>query len=501
VNSVVDAVITIDKEGVIESFNASAERIFGYTAAEAIGQNVNLLMPEPDSSHHDSYITKYLQTGQVKVIGYKRESRGKRKDGTVFPMDLALGQFLAGDKKMFTGVIRDITKSKRLEQQLQLAQKMEAIGRLAGGVAHDFNNILMAIMGDCELMLHDLPADDWLSKNIQQVLENAQRGASLTKQLLAFGRKMVIKPTILDLNAVLRNMEKLMSRLIGEHIELVTIIEPNLGRIQADAGQMEQVIMNLAINARDAMPKGGKLTIETNNVDLTELDLQQNNDLQLGSYVMVIIRDTGTGIAAENLPYIFEPFFTTKGIGEGTGLGLSTVHGVVKQSGGHIIVESEVGRGTAFKVYFPRLPHVVESHLTPISPLAVTAGGSEIILVVEDEASVRLIIQRLLAKRGYHVITASYGQEALTLCEQTQPKIDLIITDIMLPQGMTGRELVERLKLQYPQLRVLFMSGYADDIVNQQDLLRSEVGFLQKPFALADLNQKVRQLLDQKVTL
>jgi len=499
VNSVVDAIITIDEQGVIESFNASAERIFGYMAVEAIGQNIKLLMPEPDSRQHDGYISHYLQTGQAKLIGHKREALGKRKDGSVFPMDLALGEFLAGNKRMFTGAIRDITESKRLEQQLHLAQKMEAIGRLAGGVAHDFNNILMAIMGDCELMLQDLPGDNWLQKNIQQVLENAQRGANLTKQLLAFGRKMVIKPTLLDLNAVLANMEKLMRRLIGEHIELVTIIEPNLGRIQADAGQMEQVILNLAINARDAMPKGGKLTIQTANVELTELELRQNSDLQVGSYVMVTILDTGTGIAAENLPYIFEPFFTTKGVGEGTGLGLSTVHGVVKQSGGHIMVQSQVGQGTTFKVYFPRLQHVAKDSAPTTSPLVVATGGHETILVVEDELSVQLIIQRLLAKRGYQVITASYGKEALNLCQQTQPKIDLIVTDIMLPKGMTGRELVEQLKPQYPQLRILFMSGYADDIVNQQDLQTGGVGFLQKPFALADLTKKVRYLLDQNV--
>jgi PAS domain S-box-containing protein len=490
---VVYGVITIDEYGLIESFNIAAEKIFGYHADEIIGKNIKLLLP-------NSLVT-YWQPQQSKIIGRNQEVLGQRKDRTIFPVELAISEFYLGQRRMFTGVLRDITESKQLEKQLQQSQKLEAIGRLAGGIAHDFNNILMAITGDCELILSDLPNNSLLYEEIGQIKENADRGAALTKQLLAFGRKLVVKPTVLNLNTVIINVEKLLRRLIGEDIELVTRTVPELGQVKADAGQIEQVVMNLAINARDAMPQGGTLTIETGNVEITP----QNSfpDLKPGSYVTLTVRDTGTGIPAHDLPYIFEPFFTTKEVGKGTGLGLATVHGIVRQAGGHIDVDSQINRGTAFIMYLPQSTDSITDSTTGSSSHSQTefgnksnVKGEETILLVEDEASVRLVVQKLLNKSGYNVLTAGYGQEAINKFREYAGTIDLLVTDVIMPQGMTGRELAEHLLSEHPDIKILFMSGYTDDIVSPQDLMRPGMAFLQKPFALDELARKVKDMLE-----
>ncbi len=384
-------------------------------------------------------------------------------------------------------VIQDITERKHLEEQLRQSQRIEAVGRLAAGVAHDFNNVLMAISGDCELLLDELSLADPFYEDIEHIKQNAERGAALTKQLLAFGRKMVINPQVLNLNEILVNMGKLISRFVGEDIDLVMTTDPALGYIKAEIRQIEQIVMNLAINARDAMSQGGKLTIQTTNVNLSD-----------GAYIKLAVSDTGTGIQPEHLPYIFDPFFTTKEVGKGTGLGLATVHDIVKQNGGTIAVDSALGQGTTFQVCFPRI-EVKENNSRPIPSLSATPTdrASETILVVEDEVGVSMVVRKLLRKKGYHILTASNGQDALAVCQNYTGLIHLLITDMVMPKGLNGQELAERLKLLYPAIKVLFMSGYTDNDLFQQKMLKPGLAFLQKPFALDDLAQKVRQLLNE----
>jgi two-component system, cell cycle sensor histidine kinase and response regulator CckA len=387
------------------------------------------------------------------------------------------------------------TERKKLEGQLRQAQKMEAIGQLTGGIAHDFNNMLTVIVGYSDLMLQKLRADDPLRSEVEQVKEAGVRASLLTRQLLAFSRKQVLQPRVLDLNAILTNMDRMLQRLIGEDIGLVTVPEPGLWRVHADPGQIEQVIMNLAVNARDAMPQGGKLTIETANVQLDDAYAREHVFVKPGPYVMLAVSDTGCGMDAETQAHIFEPFFTTKEPGKGTGLGLSTVYGIVKQSEGYVWVYSEVGRGTAFKIYLPRVEAVAEA-VEPSREAARTVRGSETILLVEDDNPVRKLIHSTLHAYGYTVLEAHHGKHAIQVCEQHAGPIHLMVTDVVMPE-MRGRELAERLKPSHPTMKVLFMSGYTDrGIVHHGELVQG-TAFLQKPFTPDALARKVREVLDE----
>src|SRR5437879_1802067 len=383
---------------------------------------------------------------------------------------------------------------KKLEEQLRQAQKMEAIGQLTGGIAHDFNNMLTVIIGYSELMLQRLKADDPLRSEVEQVKEAGVRASLLTRQLLAFSRKQVLQPRVLDLNAVLTNMDRMLQRLIGEDIDLVTVPAPGLGRVLADPGQIEQVIMNLAVNARDAMPQGGKLTIETANVELDDAYARQHGPVQSGPYVMLAVSDTGCGMDAETQARIFEPFFTTKEPGKGTGLGLSTVYGIVKQSEGYVWVYSEVGRGTTFKVYLPMVEGAVETVEPGVTPTR-TVRGSETILLVEDDHAVRVLARSVLQAHGYSVLEASQGKEALLLSGQHEGPIHLMVTDTVMP-GMSGRDLSECLKPSRPNMKVIFMSGYTDKAIIHHGELAPGTAFLQKPFTPDALALKVRGVLD-----
>ena len=383
---------------------------------------------------------------------------------------------------------------KKLEEQLRQAQKMEAIGQLTGGIAHDFNNMLTVIIGYSELMLQRLKADDPLRSEVEQVKEAGVRASLLTRQLLAFSRKQVLQPRVLDLNAVLTNMDRMLQRLIGEDIDLVTVPAPGLGRVLADPGQIEQVIMNLAVNARDAMPQGGKLTTETANVELDEAYARQHGPVQPGPYVMLAVSDTGCGMDAETQARIFEPFFTTKEVGKGTGLGLSTVYGIVKQSSGDIWVYSEPGRGTTFKIYLPWVEGAVDTVEPGVAP-ARDVRGSETILLVEDDVGIRRLVRQVLAERGYWVLEAIHGTHAIQISEQHTVPIHLLVTDVVMP-GMSGRELAEHLKPSRPNMKVLFMSGYTDKAIVHHGELDPGTAYLQKPFTPDALAREVREVLD-----
>ena len=424
------------------------------------------------------------------------ELRWKRKDGRVITVRLSGSCFKdeSGEPLGFEMIAEDVSERRALEEQLRQSQKMEAVGRLAGGIAHDFNNLLTVIKGYSELMLDELGSADPLRAEVDEIKKAADRAATLTRQLLAFSRQQVLAPKVIDLNTVVSNMDKLLHRLLGEDIDLFTVLEPGLGRVKADPGQVEQVIMNLAVNARDAMPQGGKLTIETANIDLDENYARDHVAVKPGTYAMLAVTDTGVGMTEKVKSRIFEPFFTTKEVGKGTGLGLSTVYGIIKQSGGYIWVYSEVGIGSTFKVYLPCVDAPVEVPFSNGSqPL--TRRGYETVLLVEDEDGVRALMRQVLHKHGYNVLEARHGGEALLMCERHQGKIDLLLTDVVLEQ-MSGRELAERLLKVRPEMKVLYVSGYADDAIVHHGVLNAGMAFLQKPFTTEALARKIRYVLD-----
>jgi signal transduction histidine kinase/CheY-like chemotaxis protein len=381
----------------------------------------------------------------------------------------------------------------RTQEQLTQAQKMEAVGRLAGGVAHDFNNLLSIITGRSSLLLNRLDGDSGLQRHVELIQKTAGRAADLTRQLLAFSRKQMLQPKVFDLNGLVGSFGTMLRRLIGEDIDLMTVLGPALTPVKADPGQVEQVLMNLVVNARDAMPRGGRVTIETANVVLDASDAARHPDVQAGPYVLLAVSDTGTGMDTATLGHMFEPFFTTKGPGKGTGLGLATVYGIVKQSGGHVAVYSEVGHGTTFKIYLPAIAQALTTseEPAPSSP----PRGSETILLVEDEAELRELLAEVLEDHGYAVLRAGDGGEAVTLCAERERPIDLLLTDVIMP-GMSGRELVDRVQPLRPAMKVLYMSGYTDGAIVHHGVLERGIAFIQKPFAPPAIAHKVREVLD-----
>ncbi len=409
------------------------------------------------------------------------------------------GRFVSDDKGKqigWQGVMLDITETKSLEEQLKQAQKLESVGRLAGGIAHDFNNMLTAINGYSELTLRALEGDNPLRRNIEEIKKAGERSALLTQQLLAFSRQQVLQPVVIDLNEIVTDTVKMLERMIGEDVQLVIVLKPKTGLVNVDPGQLSQIIMNLAVNARDAMPQGGRLTIETANVLLEPADAKQKVGILPGDYVMLAVCDTGHGIDDKIRQHIFEPFFTTKEFGRGTGLGLATVYGIVKQSGGNIEVDSKAGDGTTFRIYLPRIAE--QSEAAEIKDtLADLPSGTETIFLVEDEDLVRNLSKEILETCGYTIIEARNGLEALEICENGDCKIDLLITDVVMPQ-MGGRELAEKLIEKLPNLQILFTSGYTDNAMARHGVIRTSTNFIQKPFTYDTLAHKVRELLDAK---
>jgi nitrogen-specific signal transduction histidine kinase/ActR/RegA family two-component response regulator len=389
-------------------------------------------------------------------------------------------------------LLRDITRQRRLEQQLSQAQKMEAIGRLAGSVAHDFNNLLSVILTYSQMLIGDMNAVDPLRQDIEAIKKAGEKAADLTRQLLVFGRKQVLAPRTVDLNELVRESETMLRRLLREDVELVVFAEQTLSKVRVDPTQIDQVIMNLTINARDAMPQGGKLTIEIKNVFLEEAQFKEPSEFARGHYVMLAVSDTGTGMDKLTQARIFEPFFTTKAMGKGTGLGLATVFGIVQQSGGNISVDSELGRGTTFKVYFPVAEGADTQVIAAVEPT--TLQGTETVLLVEDQDEVRKVAQLILHRYGYKVIEARNAGEAWLSCERQGP-IHLLLTDVVMPQ-MSGKELADRLLKMRPEMKVLFMSGYTDNAIVHHGILDDGIAFLQKPLVPDVLARRIREVLD-----
>jgi PAS domain S-box-containing protein len=469
--------------------NPAWERVTGYSRAEAIGRTPSLVNSGRQSPEFYRDMWAALARGEL----WSGALVNRRKDGSLYDEVAAIFPVrdTSGQLANYVGLLRDVTHERQIEEQFRQSQKMEAVGRLAGGVAHDFNNLLTVISGRCQLLLHRLGRDNAVSHDIDLILKTANRAASLTRQLLAFSRKQVLSMQVLDLNAVVTNLQKMLRPLIGEDIELVTSLDPALGRVKADPGQIEQVVVNLAVNARDAMPRAGRITIETANADATDPALPVGAGP--GPWVRLTMSDTGDGMDAETMSHIFEPFFTTKGVEKGTGLGLSTVYGIVKQSGGEVVVESQVGQGARFRVYLPRVDETMEPVDRPAAPAS--RGGKETILLVEDEPDVRVLTRELLESEGYTVLEASSAGEALRMAAAHTARIHLVLTDVVMPQ-MDGRQLVERLRTMRSEIASLYMSGYTEDAVLRYGVMSAQTAFLGKPFTADALTRKVRAVLD-----
>jgi signal transduction histidine kinase/CheY-like chemotaxis protein len=394
---------------------------------------------------------------------------------------------------LFRDITRQRAERKRLEERLTQSQKLEVVGRLAGGIAHDFNNLLTAILGYANLVAMGLDEHDPLRSSMEEIISAAERAAVLTRQLLAFSRKQVLRPRVIDLNGLIAGLERMLVRVVGEDVRLVTRLAADAGRVEADPGQLEQVLLSLVANARDAMPRGGELAIETSNVDFDPSEAAQQGEARPGRHVRIAVSDTGVGMSRDVLDHLFEPFFTTKPSGAGTGMGLAAVYGVVRQSGGHLTVASEPGRGSVFTIFLPRVEAAVAALAVAERPAP--AGGKETILLAEDEDGVRRLLRRLLEEQGYRVLEAASGGEALTVVERHAGSLDLVVTDVVMP-GMGGREMVARLLERRPGLRVIYISGYTDEAVLQHGVLTPGTAFLEKPFSPAELALLVRRVLD-----
>ncbi|MGE5568334.1 MAG: PAS domain S-box protein [Rhodospirillales bacterium] len=484
------AIIAMDFEGRVKSWNCAAQRMFGWTEQEVLGQ-VFPAVPENDQEFFRANLNR-ARRGET-LSGIERQRR--RKDGSL--IDVALWNTVqrdaSGNPAGVISVIADITERRHLEEQLRHSQKMEAVGRLAGGVAHDFNNLLTVVTGFSQLLLDGMQEDDPRRPPLEEILKAGNRAAGLTNQLLAFSRKQMIRPAVIDLNRVVTDTESMLRRLIGEDIELKLVLEPELRSVRADPGQIQQVLVNLAINARDAMPQGGVLTVKTSNETLRENDLTDHPELRPGPYALLTVADTGEGMDETTRARLFEPFFTTKGLGRGTGLGLSTVYGIIKQSGGDIAIWSEPGRGAIFRIYLPGL----ESATDPPSEAEQSSNqveGSETVLLAEDEPGVRNMVRQVLKTHGYSVHVASDGRDALQLYTKLSRKVDLLLTDVVMPQ-MNGHELARELTAIQPDLKVVYMSGYAEHVLMQYGVSQEGAAFLKKPFTPQELRLKVREAL------
>jgi PAS domain S-box-containing protein len=490
VQSAVYGIYRSSVDGRFLDVNPALIHMLGYDSAD------ELLKLDPqrevfvEPAEHERLLQEFHRTGCLDSA----EVRWKRKDGSVITVRLsgrAATELDEADQALEI-IAEDVTERRALEDQFRQAQKMEAVGRLAGGVAHDFNNLLMVVSGYTEVLMEALDQNDPLLVKVQAIQQAADRATTLTRQLLAFSRKQLLELKVVDVNSIVADMERLLRPLIGENIDLTTKLTPNVGHTRADAGQLEQVIMNLVVNAKDAMPDGGRILIQTSEAD-PDTARREHSLIEPGTYILLSVSDTGAGMDRETQSRIFEPFFTTKEKGKGTGLGLSTVYGIVKQGGGYIFAQSEPGRGTTFRIYLPRVPDPAPSPGVENHPQG-AIGGSETVLLVEDEESVRELVRETLKARGYSVIEASDGIEGMRVSEEYQGKIEILITDVVMP-GMSGRELAKRVAAERPNIKVLYLSGYTEDAIIHEGALEPGTAFLQKPFTLQVLARKVREVL------
>jgi hypothetical protein len=495
-----DAIISVNSRGEIVFWNPRAQAVFGYEEREALGQSVIFLVPGRDRQAGAEEVASLL-SGQSPWVGSMVELCGQRRDGTEVSLELSLSTWKTGHEVFYTGVIRDITDRQQAaavlrerEDELRQAQKMEAVGRLAGGIAHDFNNLLTAIIGYADLVLEKLPPDDARRENVQEIEKAGRSAASLTRELLAFSRKQVLQPVVLDLNHVVSDTENLLRRLVGEDVEVAFEPSPSLGAVRADRSQVEQVLLNLAANARDAMPDGGRLTIRTSMVTDRPKDGWGAPDLP-GHHVVLTVRDTGQGMTPQVRARVFEPFFTTKDPGRGTGLGLATVYGIIRQSGGQIWVESEPGQGATFYVALPATDARAKAPAATSRRIEVPGRGSETVLLVEDNAAVRKLAREALERYGYRVLEAENGQDALRIAAAHIEEISLVLTDLVMPL-MGGRELATRLRARRRSLKIIFTSGHASDPSAREGLNEAWATFVRKPFTPAVLGRTVREVLD-----
>ncbi|MGH7466881.1 MAG: ATP-binding protein [Longimicrobiales bacterium] len=499
------SIVLLDPDGFVISWTRVAELIEGYRPEEIMGEHFTVFWLPEEKAAAESALLQATQTGRVELEGWRLRKSGERYWANVV---ISATRSPNGELTGFIRVLRDQTARRvaedalresqdalrKSEEQLRQAQKMEAVGQLAGGIAHDFNNLLTAIRGHAELLLGEMASQHPLRSDLEEINRAAERASTLTRQLLAFSRRQILQPRVLDLDVVVAEMERLLRRLIGEDIELVTSSAAANAFVRADRGQLEQVLMNLAVNARDAMPAGGRLTITADTVTLDESYVRLHPGARSGAYVRLSVCDTGTGMDAGTLLHVFEPFFTTKAVGKGTGLGLAMVYGIVKQSGGYIAVESETGMGTTFEIYLPRVceePDVIREPTAQPEP----SDGAHTILLVEDEDAVRSLASRILRDRGYAVLEARDGAEALRIAETYKGSIHILLTDVVMPR-MGGRELVERLTPSRPGMRVVYMSGYTNDaLVHYGVLSGTGTWFLEKPFTPKTLTAKLQAVL------
>ena len=514
-----DAIVGVRADGTIALANVQTEALFGYAREELLGQPVEQLVPERFRHVHPGHRAGYLADPRTRPMGAGLDLFGRRRDGSEFPAEISLAGVDAGEGTLAVAAIRDVServaaarervrleaelhrarrledeREKRgLEEQLDQMRRLESVGQLAGGVAHDFNNILGVILNYAEFVADEIGEDSPAYADVEEIRRAGLRAAALTRQLLIFSRRDVVRPRVLDVNAVLADVDNLLRRAIGEHVALETRAAPDLWPVEADSGQLEQVIVNLAVNARDAMPSGGHLLIETANAELDVEAAPLYGDLPPGRYVRVVVSDTGVGMDTETVRHAFEPFFTTKPKGEGTGLGLATVYGILTEAGGAIQLYSEPGVGTTVKTYLPASGgEVATRERARVSP---AAAQGESVLVVEDEDGVRRLAERILARAGYRVLSAPTGRAALDLCARERERVDLLLTDVIMPE-MLGPELAERAVALRPGLRVLFMSGYSHQMIARRQVSAREVAFVEKPFTSDSLLVGVRETLD-----
>ena len=488
-------ILLTDAAGKIIDANAQALRMFSYGREELIGETIEILLPERLRDSHRAHHSGFIKNLQARPMGVGMELSARRKDGTEFPVEIGLGPMVTKEGVRVSTTIVDITERKQIEEQLRLSRRMEAIGKLAGGVAHDFNNLLGVILGSADAVLEKLPPEHPARRKLEVITQAGCSAADLTRQLLAFARQQMLQPRVINLKELIERTEVLLRRLIGENIQFAISLEPTLGQVKADPGQIEQVLINLAVNARDAMPQGGHLRIEARNVQLDESYKQTHSPVNPGPYVMITVEDSGCGMNRETQARIFDPFFTTKELGKGTGLGLATVYGIVKQSEGYIWVYSEPSKGTIFKVYLRRADQSAQP--TKLDTLDTTLlRGCETILLVEDSESLRDMVREYLKSMGYTVLEAASGQDALQQAKGFDATIHLLLTDVVMPE-MGGPELAGQLGTLRPGIKVIFTSGYSEAAIARQDVLDPAVAFIQKPYRPKALARKIREVLGE----